>query len=725
MAPQVRFCVLGPMRAWRDDIEVDLGSPQQQAVLAMLLLREGRLTLSSELISAIWGADPPRAAAGTVRTYISRLRRSLESGVDSAVRIDSFGGGYALEVDPAALDHTLFHLHISRAREARKNADPAAVDESLREAIALVRGTPLAGVPGPYAEIQRSAILQALLSARAHRLAATLELGQHSEAVAELSTLTTEYPLREQFRELLMLALYRSGRQADALAVFQSVRRRLADDLGIDPGPRLQSLHQRILDNDPNLFQLTTIRAPSRSSTFTTWLTPRQLPADLADFTGRDRVLAEITEALTRPDAVPVVAIAGMGGVGKTALAVHAAHGVRDHFPDGQVFVQLDALGDSPAEPRDVLANLLRTFRPIAEPLPETLGERAALWRTMLSGRRVLIVLDDAAHSAQVQHLLPATPGCAVLVTGRRRLMDLPGSDWITLDVFEPDEALTLLGRMAGHDRVAAEPRAARNLVAACSHIPHAVRCGGARLIARPDWSIADFERRVTEEMSQLTKHYEDSLAITDPFARGFQQLDAEQVRAFRLLAVPDGQEISTAAAAAMLELPEAVAETLLESLANVHLIEAGVRGRYRYHGLVRWFARHRAFIEDGGPAGLAALGRLLRFYHATARNSLMPLDTLTFAPRSPEPGEGLTFATRREAAAWLLLERDNISATARQAAAQATMLSPEAVHALRRLTPLVRRFDIDASHPSSREIYDLLAPPRSAQPVFVGCSPG
>jgi DNA-binding SARP family transcriptional activator len=626
MTPRVRFSVLGPMRAWRDDREVDLGSPQQQATLAVLLLRAGHLTLSTELISAIWGEDPPRAAAGTIRTYISRLRRSLVSGDDDpAVGIDSLGGGYLLRVPAQALDLARFRDHLARARTARKSADPTTAAAELREAIALWNGTPLAGVPGPYAEGQRSALLQSLLTTRAHRLTAELELGHHTEATGELAMLAEEHPLREQFWELLMLALYRSGRQAEALEVFASTQRRLADELGIDPGPRLQTLHRRILAGDPKLLGPTTgplpIRQPTngrpdRRKTPTAAVPPHQLPADLPDFTGRQRALSDLTEILTRPDTVPVVTLAGMGGVGKTALAVHAAHAVREQFPDGQVFVTLNALGPDPADPHEVLADLLRAFR-VPDPLPDSLDQRAALWRTTLSGRRVLIVLDDARDTAHVRDLLPATPGSAVILTGRRLIQDLPGSYPSTLDVFDPDEALTLLGRLAGRSRVDAEPDAARNLAEVCSHVPHAVRLMGARLVTRPHWSLADFGDRLAEEMSRLSTHYEECAGVAAPFARGYRQLDSEQARAFRSLAVPDCEQISTAAAAAALELPEGVAESLLESLADLHLIVAGARGRYHYVDLVRLYARHRAYAEDGAPACRELLGRLLRFHHA------------------------------------------------------------------------------------------------------------
>jgi DNA-binding SARP family transcriptional activator len=622
MTPRVRFSVLGPMRAWRDDREVDLGSPQQQATLAVLLLREGHLTLSTELISAIWGDDPPRAAAGTIRTYISRLRRSLVSEDDApAVGIDSLGGGYALRLPDEALDLARYRNHVTRARAARKNTDPASAAAELRAAIALWNGTPLAGVPGPYAEGQRSALLQSLLTTRVHRLTAELELGHHTEATGELAMLAEEHPLREQFRELLMLALYRSGRQAEALEVFGSVQRHLADELGIDPGPRLQTLHRRILGGDPKLLGPTTgpvpIRQPpnggvDRRKAPAPVVPPHQLPADLPDFTGRRRVLADLTEILTRPDSVPVVTLAGMGGVGKTALAVHAAHAVRTHFPDGQVFVTLNALGTNPADPYEVLADLLRAFS-VPEPVPDTLDQRAALWRTTLSGRRVLIVLDDARDTAHVRELLPATPGSAVILTGRRLIQDLAGSYSSTLDVFDPDEALALFGRMAGRNRVEAEPAAARDLAAVCSHLPHAVRLLGARLVARPHWSLADFSHRLADEMSQQSTHYEECVAVAAPFARGYRHLDSEQARAFRSLAVPDCEQISTAAAAATLELPEDVAESLLESLADLHLIGAGSRGQYHYVNLVRLYARHRAYAEDG----VAACREVVERYNA------------------------------------------------------------------------------------------------------------
>ena len=725
MTPRVRFCVLGPMRAWLDDQEVDLGSPQQQATLAMLLLREGRLTLSTELIAAIWGDDPPRAAAGTIRTYISRLRRSLDSGDGPArVGIDSLGGGYALRLPAGALDLADFRDHVNRARQARKDADPLTAATALRAAIALSTGTPLAGVPGPYAEAQRAALLQSLLTARAHRLTAELELGHHAEATAELTMLAVEHPLREQFRELLMLALYRSGRQAEALEVFQSVQHQLADELGIDPGPRLQTLHLRILEGDPKLLGPEPTRPTSPPSAAGPVMaaaterrrgpaaaaTPHQLPADLADFTGRDRMLAELTHTLTRPGTVPIVAVAGMGGVGKTALAIHVAHLVRERFPDGQVFVPLDALTRHPADPHEALGNLLRAFKIPEDAIPDTPGQRAALWRTTLSGRRVLIVLDDARDSDQVRDLLPATPGCAVILTGRRRILDLAGSDWRTLDVFTPDEALELFGRMAGHARVQAEPEAATRLAEACSRIPHAVRLAGARLVARPQWTLADIARRVAEEMSQLTTHYDDCIAVAKPFARGYKQLDAEQARAFRLLAVPVSGEISTAAAAAILEVPEDVAESLLESLANVHLIEARTRGRYRYYSLVRLFGRYLAYTEDQAPACLLALGRLLRFYQASTRNALQRLEPARFPGVGAATGRGIGFTTNRSAAAWLRLERGNVRAAVEQATAAAAELPAAVADTLHRLTPLLRRMDptTDLGHANGAAEFDL-----------------
>jgi DNA-binding SARP family transcriptional activator len=725
MTPRVRFNVLGPIRAWRDDREVDLGSPQQQATLAVLLLHEGRLALGQEFISALWGEDPPRAAAGTIRTYISRLRRALESGdPQSAVRIDSLGGGYALRIPAEALDLTSFQQQLGRARAARRQNDPATAAASLREAMTLWKGTPLAGLAGPYVQAQRAALEQTLLTAHEHRLGAELELGHSGDVSAELSVLAAQNPLREQFHEMLMLALYRSGRQAEALTVFANVRRQLAEDLGVDPGPRLQRLHQQLLRADPDLLgPAAAVRATDGR------VVPRQLPADLPDFVGRSRVLADVTAALVRPDTVPVVAITGMGGIGKTVTALRAAHQVGHHFPDGQVFVGLAAGSQTPADPADVLAAGLRGFGIPDDALPASLGERAALWRTVLSDRRVLIVLDDAVDDDQLRHLLPAAPGSAVLVTGRRRPLDLATSHWSALEPFAPDEAVTLLARIAGADRVAAEPETARRLAAACSNVPYAIRLAGRRLIARPHWSIQEVADRIRLDLAEATGNHghdgagpvaPECLELAAPLQLEYGRLDEVHARAFRLLSVPSGEHLGTVAAAALLELPVDLTESVLESLADAHLLRAGRRGRYSYHDLVRLFARQQARGVDGQAACLSALGRLLRHYQASVQNALQLLVPGP-GPQRPMSTAGQVFSTAQTAHTWLLSEHRNLHAAADQATKRATRLPPSAGTALRRLVPLLPQLDACLARSADGHTAPLLAlTPRADQVAAV-----
>lgn len=625
----LRFALLGPVRAWRGNTPVDVGTPQQQAVLTMLLLRDGRPVDLAELVDGVWGQQSPRAAVGTVRTYASRLRSGLD-GPGSPVLV-TVGRGYALKVPDESLDVSVFERHVYAARLARAGGDLGRAAELLRAALALCEGRPLSGVPGPYADAVRDRLVERRLQVLHDRVEVDLSLGRHEQLVGELTELCREYPLREEFRGQLMLALYRSGRPAESLGVYADTARLLVAEFGADPGPELAKLHQRILRLDDSLAAppvpvAVTGHAPPA-------IRPAQLPAGTADFTGRAALVAELTEALDVPDeqdggppvsgsAVVVSAVAGIGGVGKTTLAVHVAHLAKSRFVDGQLYVNLRGARPDPADPAGVLAGFLRALGVAETAIPDGLDERAALYRSVLSGRRVLVVLDDARDLVQVRPLLPGAASCAVIVTSRSRLATLPATRRVDLDVLEPGEAVALLARIIGKGRVGAEHGAALAMVGACGFLPLAVRIVGARLAARSGWTIAAMADRLADQRDRLAELRVDDLDVASCFRLGYDQLDRPTARVFRLLAVPDVPDIGLTAAAAALDLSVPEATEVLERLVDLAMLESTASDRYRYHDLLRLFARTESERVDTEAERTAVLARLLDFQLATARNA-------------------------------------------------------------------------------------------------------
>lgn len=601
MAERLRFEVLGPVRAWRGDGEIDLGSPQQRAILAILLLQAGTPASPEQLVEAIWGGAAPRAAVGMVRSYVSRLRHVLDPGHPAAV-IESVGGGYALRTED--LDLTEFQRQLGVARQARRSGDAPAAATALRTALGLWHGTPLAGVNGECAEFERTHLKQLRLTAIEDLAAADIESGRHAEAAAELAEVIAVQPLRERPRELLMLALYRSGRQADALAVFGEVQRLLADELGLYPGPDLQEMQRRILASDPAL-------AGPATPTVTSSNKPTQLPPDIPNFVGRHEQRLGMAEALISSEtSVPVVGVEGLAGIGKTTLAVHVGHAVAANFPDGQLFVDLGATGEP-------LAELLRGIGVPGTGLPEAVSERMALWRTLTTGRRLLVVLDDARDAEQVRPLLPGAGGPAVVITTRQRLYGLAHVPWLKLGGLDEDDSVALLERLVGAHRVRPELAEIRELVRRSAGLPQALAAAGARIASRPDWSIADAKQRLNRPDPGSPVFPPECKAIEGPYESAMAQLSPAQARAFRLLSLPDGPDISLGAASAVLDLPPGDTAALLESLVDVHLLEPGGLDRYYYHEPLRMFARSHAFADDGPEASQAALTKVVRFYSA------------------------------------------------------------------------------------------------------------
>ncbi|WP_165988841.1 BTAD domain-containing putative transcriptional regulator [Streptomyces sp. YIM 98790] len=671
--PALRWSVLGPVRVRLGERQVEAGQPRQQALLATLLLRGGRTASAHELINAIWGEEPPQQARAALRTYASRLRKALGPRADALV---SEAGGYALRLSPGDT------LDVTRAAELAAAAEKAAAGGDLPrahalygEALALWEGEPLTAVPGPDAEVHRAQLDERRLGLLEQRLEVGLEAGLHAESVSELTALTAEHPLRERLRELLMLALYRCGRQAEALAVYADARRVLIDDLGVEPRPELSDLQQRILNADESL----AFHAEGRASAVPPPVTPHQLPAAVPDFTGRREFIDDLGKQLTSAggSVMALSAVAGIGGVGKTTLAVQVAHTVRERFPDGQLYTDLRGAGPAPAEPEAVLGSFLRAMGTPDSAIPDGVEERAGLYRSLLDGRRVLALLDNARDAAQIRPLLPGTPGCAVLITSRVRLVDLAGAHLVDLDVMSPEESLTLFSRIVGKERVDAERQAAMDVVAACGFLPLAIRIAAARLASRRTWTVAALAAKLSDERRRLDELTAGDQAVAATFELGYSQLEPEQARAFRLLGLADGPDISLDAAAAMLGREPGQTEDILETLVDTSLIESAAPGRYRFHDLVRLFARACAERDEHPPAQRdAARSRLRDFYLATAtaiyaleRPGDRTVDHLTEA-RHP----GLSFTHRDAALDWLYAEAENLLACSRQAAREGVL---------------------------------------------------
>ena len=646
------FALLGPVRGRRFGRALEVGSPLQRAALVRLLLGEVRQCGLDHLIDALW-EEPPANAVRSVQTYVYRIRQALG---DDRSRLESTPGGYRLDVPEHAVDAVRFERLVREGEQLRAAGEAASALGAFDAALALWSGEPLSGVPGPYAQRHRRRLIDLKLNAQVARLECAHELGDGARVAAEATALITDHPLREDLYSLRMRALHGAGRSGEALAVFSAARETLVAELGMEPGPELRELQERILRGvDSAARSSKPVKAPKRISA-----RPQQLPPAPGDFVGRERLQERVGITLrTSEDVVPLTVLSGIGGVGKTALALRVAHRIRGDYPDGQLYLDLRGDGGQPADPADVLVEfLLALGMPEAE-IPKTLTARAGAYRTLTADRRILVLLDNAFDTAQVAPLLQGTPGNAALITTRHRSLVPPGASRFEVPVPDETEAVAMLGRFTGDAQIAADPETALELVRACGQLPLALRIIGARDAARPGRGLGAQLLRLRAEEDRLDELRAGGVSVEATFHVGYRALAPGQARALRLCGLLDAADFPVAVAAVLLDQPEHETEEQLEHLVEAGLLEPHSADRYRFHDLVRAFAARRAGQEDPVADREAALLQLAGFLCSTLLEAMSAteradsLGTHLFSARKT----GLRFADADAARSWLLAE--------------------------------------------------------------------
>jgi DNA-binding SARP family transcriptional activator/tetratricopeptide (TPR) repeat protein len=658
----MKFGLLGPLLACRDGEVLKVPGGKQRALLAVLLLNAGRVVPVDELSDVLWGAEAPVSARVSVQNYVKRLRSSL--GDTGHRRITTHPRGYMIRVGPGELDLEIFEFLLGAAREEARAGSWETAAGLLREGLSLWRGEPLADLESELLmarEVPRLAEMR--LQAVEARIEADLHLGNPAELIAELQRLTAAHPLREHLHAQLMLAFYRTSRQGEALAAYQHARRLLIEELGAEPGTELRELHQRILSNDPALAGPEPGPPAGRSGPV-----PRELPAPVAHFAGRAAELAALTGLLDQageeaPGAVVISAIGGTAGVGKTALAVHWAHQVAHRFPDGQLYVNLRGFDPSglPMTPGQAVRKFLAALGIQADQIPADIDAQACLYRSVLAGQRVLIVLDNARDSDQVRPLLPASPGSLAVVTSRSQLAGLvavEGARPLTLDVLTETEARELLSRRLGAEQIAADTAAADELIRLCARLPLALAIAAARGATRPGLPLAAVTAELRDAHGQLdTLDAGDAATnIRAVFSWSCQSLTTPAARMFRLLGVQPGPDISAYAAASLAGIARDKARTALDELSRASLLVEHVPGRFAFHDLLRAYAAEQAGVIDGDAQCQAAIGRVLDHYVHSANAAAGLLYPARGVRALGPPGRGAApeqFAGYRPAQAW------------------------------------------------------------------------
>jgi DNA-binding SARP family transcriptional activator/tetratricopeptide (TPR) repeat protein len=676
--------LLGPVEVWAADVGLDMGPPQQRAVLAALAVDAGRPVFRDTLLDRIWSGRAPDGAASALYAHINRIRRALAAGTAATagatgtehVRLARRSGGYVLEVDPQEVDLHRFRRLALAARDRQRPDDERA--GMLREALDLWRGEPLADLPGEWPARMRDSWEEERLDAAVAWAQAELRLGRPDEVIGPVRDLAARHPLSERPVGVLMQALAAEGRDAEALECYAIARSRLVEALGAEPGRELQAVHLAILKGERPAAQADDA-AVSRPAPLPV---PAQLPPDVRGFTGRQDELDELDRLLIDADdqstAVVISAVAGTAGVGKTALAVRWAHRVRDKFPDGQLYVDLRGYGpDRPVAPEKALARFLANLGVAGQDIPLDVDDRAARYRTEINGRRMLVVLDNAASVEQIRQLLPGTRSCSVVVTSRDSLPGLVavhGGRRLDLGLLPHQDAVALLRTLIG-DRVKAEPGAAATLATQCARLPLALRVTAELATARPATPLAGLVRELADESQRLQRldaGGDPRAAVRVVFSWSYKHLPAGAARAFRLAGLHPGSDLDPYATAALTGTQVDEARRALDILERAHLVHLTGPERYGTHDLLRAYARDLAHSHDSDADRRAALTRLFDYYLAAAGSAR---DARTSPERRQGPSsspDSFTppMAGPAAALAWLDAERPNLVAIAAYTAA-------------------------------------------------------
>jgi DNA-binding SARP family transcriptional activator len=677
--------LLGPVDLHAAGRRWEIRPPQRLLVLAALAVDAGRVVPVDTMLHRVW-ERPPEQARRTLHTHISRLRAVLRDTGQDGARVLHRAGGYVLQLDAGSVDLHRFRALAARARATVADEEAA---ELFAEAARLWRGDALTGVQGRWPESVRASWERERVAAEVDRADVLLRLGRHAEILDDLAAIATAYPRDERVAAQYMLALYRCGRQADALAHYERVRKHLDHRVGVLSVP-LRELRQRILGGDPDLMRAPAApRAPAAAAGPAPLRARRTLPADTVGFVGRDEELRHLFDSVdaavdATAHAPAIIAVDGMAGIGKTAFVVHAAHRLAGRFPDGQRFVDLraHAAGATPLDASEALEILLQADGVAARQIPTGVEARAGLWRERMADRRFLLVVDDAADAAHVCPLLPASPGCLVLITSRRKLSTLPGAIPLPLRTLTPEESVSLFAHRAGaraHDAQATVEKIAR----LCGHLPLAVTLTAARLHTHPAWSVGDLAAELAQARDRLSGLASGDLAVAAAFDLSCRDLPAGRQRLFRRLALHPGPDLDVHAAAALDGTTPADARRGVEELLEHNLLTEPYRGRFRFHDLIAAHARAR-LDADPEAERAAAWDRLLTYYLGAATAAAR--HHAGFAPVTGGTGAGELppVADGQRAADWFDTELSALTAVVTAAAARrhrAALGIPAALH--------------------------------------------